>query len=390
MINLIIFYRGDFIMEEVEVIIVGAGIAGCGLAYNLKRLGFSGRIVILEEKEIGGLNESYRNTFEEVIEEYDLPFEHKFKGIKIGAYDQEQFSLDINFYLLDYQKACSHLLKKSGVNVRREVAENIIGNIVITNKSAYKFRYIVDCSGINFFGKKLLNMNLPFRYWLGRIQEHNVISKSNKDYFQYQFSDKSYFEDFYKLKNKTIQGDWVYSDKIDFEKLKPHNKRLLDKFFRGFKAKKEYHCAIPCTPVFPIVYNNVAFLGDSFGNATTSAAEGIRPILESSKILAESIIKRDLKSFEVEWKKKYFNLYFKHLVTRIDGYSDNEFTKIFKYPKYSSFLKELGEHKDIVLKRLRNEDYKMPKEIVKKFPLHSLILRQFLCKSYLKYKYALM
>lgn len=378
-------------MEKYDVIIIGAGIAGCGLAYNLKKFGYKGSVLIIDKKEIGGYVNNYRNTFEEVIKEYDLPYYHKFKGIKMGAYDKVYFSLDIDFYFIDYKRACSKLYKHSDAEFKKETALNLKDNILTTNDFTYKYDYLIDCSGSNLFIKKLFNKTLPFRYWIGNVKILDNKVKLSTKYFYYFFSNENFFEDFYPLGNKVVQGDWCYVNKVNFDLIQPHKKRFYDKYLKEPKIIHESKVIIPCTPVFPLVHKNIAFLGDSFGNATTSAAEGVRPILKTSKLLANSIIKSNLKLYEKRWKEMFFKGYYKNLISRMDINSNLKINKsIMKYPPYSQFLKLLGNHKDIVLKRLKNEECTLPIEIRKKFPLSSLLIRQLIYRTYAQFKYALM
>ncbi len=114
-------------------------------------------------------------------------------------------------------------------------------------------------------------------------------------------------------------------------------------------------------------------------------------ILDSSKILAEAIIKGELKEYEKEWKNRFFKGYYDSLVGRMDIYSTLRINKLLKaYPSYEEFLMAFGNHKDLVLKRLRNEEYSMPPDIKEKFPLFSLLVRQSIYRFYLKLKYAKM
>lgn len=377
-------------MEKYDVIIIGAGIAGCGLAYNLKKIGYKGSVLIIE-KNCSGSNRGYRNTFKEIIKEYNLPFYHKFKGIKFGIDNKVFFTLDVDFYFIDYHKGCKSLYENSDAIFKKEAGLKLSGNQIVTSKNIYEFKYLIDCSGSNSFIKKLFNKTLSLRYWIGNVKILNNKVKLSNNYFYHMFSNKNFLEDFYPLKNKTIQGEWCYVQNVDFNKLIPHKKRLYDKYINNPDIIEEKKVVIPCTPIFPFVSGNIAFLGDSVGGATTSAAEGIRPILDSSKILAEAIMKSDLQFYEKEWRRRYYKLYQKYLVSRMDLNSNLKINKILpKYPSRTEFFKCLGDYPEIVIKRLRNENYKTPSEIRKKFPLSSLLIRQFIYQTYVKSKYALM
>ena len=186
-------------MKKYDVIIIGAGIAGCGLAYNLKKFGYEGSVLIIDKENIGRHANNYKNTFEEVIKEYNLPYYHKFKGIKLGLYDKVYFSLNINFYFIDYKEVCCNLCKNSNAEFKKETALNLKDNILITNNSIYKYHYLIDCSGSNSFIKKLFNKTLPFRYWIGNIRILKNKINLDKKYFYHMFSNENFFEDFYPL-----------------------------------------------------------------------------------------------------------------------------------------------------------------------------------------------
>lgn len=375
-----------------DVIIVGAGIAGCGLAYNLKKQGYKGTVLVIDKNGVGANKGHYhRNTFTTTLKKYNLPSCKKLKGVKMGLYNKIYIKLNIDFHIINYQKACYKLIKSSDTELKKEESLDIKNNTLITNKNNYKFKFLIDCSGSNFFTSRLFNRPAPFRYWLGHVKVLENSTKINDDYFLYLFADDSYCEEIYFLDNKIIQGDWQYTNKIDFNLINPHQNTFYNCYKEKLNKIEETKAVIPCTPIFPLVYKNIALLGDSFGNATTSAAEGIRPILDSSEILAKAILKNDLDLYEKEWKKRYFKLYYKHLINKMDLNSGLKINKILpKYPKKSEFFRAVSNNKDLALKRLCNEDYKMPSEIRKKFPLSSLIIRQLIYHSYLKLKYAFM
>ena len=63
-------------MEYYDVIIVGAGIAGCGLAYNLKRIGYKGSVLVIDKKEPGAnAAYGYRNIEGDIVEEFNLNYQ---------------------------------------------------------------------------------------------------------------------------------------------------------------------------------------------------------------------------------------------------------------------------------------------------------------------------
>jgi len=347
-------------MENYDVIIVGSGIAGTGLAYNLKKGGYKGSVLLIDKDGIGkNQGHAYRNTFAETLKYFNLPYCRKFKGVKIGVYDKVLFTIDTEFYAINYTQTCKKLFKRSDTFFRKETALGISKNVLITEKNNYKFKYLIDCSGSSFFLRKLYRKSLSFRYWLGKVRILKNNLKLNDDYFIYLFSNDTYCEEIYFLKQKIIQGDWQYTNKVDFNLIKPHKKTFYNNYKEDLDKIKECNAIIP----------------------------GVRPILESSEILAKAIIKDNLLLYEKEWKKRYFDLYYKHLVSRLDGNSTSRIVNaFFKYPKKTEVFNTLKNYPSVALKRLRNEEFKFPPEVRKKFPLASLLARQFIYRVYAQIK----
>jgi len=359
-----------------DVVIVGAGIAGTGLAYNLKREGYKGSVLIIDKKEPGS-NAAfvYRNTFPETIREYNLPYEHVFQGAIVGTYAHPT-EINEKFYFINYKKVCNFLFKNSFAGYREEKAINVRGNLLATNQNTYRFRYFIDCSGASFFLRKLYNLPMPFRYWIGNVKLlKNKVNLGN--YFYYFAKEDGYMEDFYSVNDIIMQGDWQYVSHINFNLIKICKNNFFNKYIKNPKEIKQEKVIIPATFVLPITMKNYAFLGDSFGNATTSASEGIRPILDSSKILAEAIINNNLKAYEEIWVKKNYELYIKKLALKI-----NNELKI-------KLLNFIPDNSELLKKLMKNERVEIPKQIKRNIPL-SLKIKVLKNYIYLKTRYTIM
>ena len=350
-------------MEYYDVIIIGAGIAGCGLAYNLKRIGYKGSVLVIDKEGIGAnAANGYRNTFKEIIEEYNLPYAHKFKGLKLGNHEETLATIHHDFYFVNYEKICEHLLINSNQIFRKEAALDICKNTIRTNKNIYKFKYIIDASGASFFLRRILRLQMPFKYFIGKLKTFQMENKPhNTEYFSYKGDPKGYIEDFHMIKNELIQGDWQLSDDTDFRKIRSPPYSELNKLEKEPKLIKQSYVVEPVSPVFPIATTNYAFIGDSFGNATSSVGEGIRPILDSSKMLAKAIRAGHLKTFEKEWKEKYLKSYLFSIASRVRLKDRFEILKLIKNDQ------------ELLLKTIRNENATVPLHILRKFPKKLLI-----------------
>ncbi len=364
-------------MEEYDIVVIGAGIAGTGLAARLSEICPDKKVLLIDKDKIGaGAAYGYRNVFKEIIDKYKLPYHHKFDGLKIGTHEELFLTVKQDCYLIDYEEVCRIFFNRSNAILRNEEALNIQDKILKTNQNEYKFKYLIDCTGASFFLRKILNKPIPFRYWLGciKILENKV---DNTDYFYFLVDETGFMEDVYPLKDKTLQGNWQYTNKVDFNLISPPENTLYKKLISQPRIIKMNHVVIPISPVMPLAYKNYAFLGDSFGNATSTSGEGIRPILDSAEMLADAIKNDNLKQYEKEWKKRYLNIYIKHLASK-----SNQKDKI-------KTLGPLSKYPELFTKILKNEPFELPKEIKKQIP-KSVIARQIYNYLRLKAKYALM
>ncbi len=375
-------------MHEYDIIIIGAGMAGAGAAFNLKKEMPNTKILLIDKKEAGA-NKGYgfRNTTQDIIREYKIPFTKIYKGIKGGTAGETLFKLNKKFYLINYQDCCQNLIKKSGIDFKIETATNLGKTTLKTNKAIYKFKYLIDCSGHNFFTRNSLSQKKPFKYWVGITRKlENKLPDQN--YFYYQFSDTGHMDEIYPLKNQTLQGDWQYQSKINFSKINPPKQNLLKKLIPNPTVKSETQSVIPCAPSLPLVHKNIFSLGNSFGNPTTSSAEGIAPTLQTSKILASAIKNNRPKDYETNWKKIYFNNYLKFLTLKYYGYNNSKtIRKIKGTPPIKTLCKKFSKHPHLFEKMLMcDPTISLPDEIKKIYPKRK-ILFQAGCYGYLKLKF---
>jgi len=361
-------------MEKYDVIIIGAGIAGTGLAYNLNKLGYKGSVLVIDKKIGNNAGSGYRNTFKETINEYKLPYIHKYDGMAFCIKDKEETFLKNPFYFIDYKKICTHLIKNSNSLLQCEEAKKVEEAKLTTNKATYQFKYLIDCSGSNFFLKKILKQPLPSIYWFGELKVYKKKTKPSK-YFHFIVEKKGFVKDIYVIKNKIIYGKWEYGHIKNLTKKFPKS-NFCEKIIKNAKIVEKKKIILPANPSLPLVYKNYAFLGDSFGNATCISGEGIRPILNSSKILAASIKSGSLKSYEKKWKEKYLDDYIRYLALRKNSKNRFKIVRLLKpYPK-------------ILLKISRNEGVSIPKKVRKKFSINSKI-KQIFNYAYFKAYYKL-
>ncbi len=380
-------------MEYYDVIIIGAGIAGCGLAYNLKRIGYMGSVLVIDKDGIGS-NEGYRYkiAMEEDILEYNLPYVKKFKGLKIGPHESVHATIERPDYFVDYKETCECLFNNSEAIFLKTEAKSMNKNRLIVDNTSLKFKYLIDCSGVSFFLRKFQKKVLPNVYWIGFIKILKGKFKNlDKDYYYYMFGSKGTFEDFYIVNDEMVHGYWQYTRKIDHRLIKPPKKDFFSLYVKDPKILMEKKAVIPNSPIFPLVHKNTALLGDSFGIPYTASGLGLHPILESSKILSKAIKINNLKKYEKWWKKRNLKAYSLFLASRLDRYFNNKIMEFLKkrYPDNTDVLKIFDKNPESFNKLLNNEIDADLSMITKKYPKYRNLFVAFEYIS-LRIKYLLM
>ncbi|MBN1156743.1 hypothetical protein JXA85_03945 [Candidatus Woesearchaeota archaeon] len=367
-------------MESYDVVIVGAGIAGTGLAHSLHEECPEKSVLVIEKNELGSnAGHNVRVTFENVIKNHGIPFIHEYKGIKMGFQDEVYFNIEKKMYAVDYRDACSHLLKESGAVLKKEHAMDAGKKTLTTNKSKYGFNFLVDCSGPAFFLRKKLGMPLPFRYWIANLK----VLKENSfglDYLYYMFGEDSFIEEINPLKNSVSYGLWQYSKKVDFRLIRPHGNLLAKKHSINLDGYETRLLCCPVAPALPLVHKNFAFVGDSFGNSPSSCCFGFGVALDTAKMLAEAIKENNLMKYEKDWKKKYLESYIRFLVHKFDSYNNSSFMRGIKnYPSADTVLEKFKKYPEIYYNIFENPtlNVELPSDIKKLFPKKKILFQAY-------------
>lgn len=379
-------------MKHYDIIIIGSGIAGSGTAFNLSRYCPEKKVLVIDRNDPGNnAGHDIRTTFEKTVKEYDIPYVHKYKGVKSGVGTETFFHIDYPHYSVPYQRMCKTLLDRSGADFLRANARDVDGNTLVTNKGTFGFTNLIDCSGIHYFLRRKFRLKLPFKYWIGNVGVYKNTKNIPTDYLHYQFTDWAGFvEEINPYSDTVSYGEWYYVDRIDFRLIDRPRNILSDDVLEGLPLIKQTRGVIPVAPVLPIVRGPFAFVGDSFGNAESSMAFGVTVSLDSSKLLAQAIKKGDLMLYEEAWKEKYLEPYIRNLVGKYDLYSRSKVIKAIKgYPSYTEIIRELGKNKDVYINLMEDPTYSGRILSDGLFPKHQRLFLMFYYFK-LKMKYALM
>ncbi len=367
-------------MEQFDIIIIGAGIAGCGLACNLRRAGYSGSVLIIDKNEVG-FNSKERiiaaDKFDAVTE-YGFPVKHVFKGFRIGSINNVIATIPGKVYVTDYKAITGKLLEESQYPFRKEQAVHLEKkNVLITDKARYHYRFLADCSGVNSFVRTLYGFPKPFRYWI-------AVRKKLKKWPP--FYDKNYYYNLMDSRNRYLDEFLFTGTHLDYCKWQNTDIRTIKRVVQdgkegfitsipgeGFIPKGDFFY-FPGNPVFPLVHRNIAFLGDAFGNTPPQSAFGVDMILKTSKILANAILKENLRRYEKEWMSQYFKLYLKHLTLRIDRSNNPAYLdRLKKYPDIQKVCAVLKKYPREFMSLMQNHsEFDIPKELRKLYPARQL------------------
>lgn len=298
---------------EYDIVIIGAGIAGSGLAFNLSQLGYKGKVIVID-KGLRGNDYGYRYTSKRVISEYGFGVDINYTSYSLGANGVEVGKIRSNVLSFDYKKECEKLLDKSDASLLEDEVVDLGKNYILTrSKLKIKFKYLVDATGINHFAKRKLKHKIPRSFFRGITYELKGRRRQKGDFLT-MFYENGSLEELYSYGGNTLYGSWVY--------ITPDKEKLYPPYVLRDEVKHEYGLSvIPVEPAFPFISGNIVFLGDSCGQALPGSGVGIEPILFSSKMLANCFLRDRVDLYQKMWKKRFLKKYMSQLSYRNIRYS---------------------------------------------------------------------
>lgn len=336
--------------EKYDVIIVGAGIAGLGLANELRKSNLS--ILVLDSKK-----KADDTTYDTLGSSIDLTFYPLPKNIlhpinKNNWYSKNEFlSKTVRRYIIERKKLLKFLENSAKVNPKTQILyqAKVVGLVKMNNKiSAIKCKIdenvklasakiYVDCSGISRILAKKILPPIKFRRAFG--MECVVPLKSEKktaDLFLGKELSGGYGWIFPKGNDTAILGVGIFENRLTgniekiFEKLWD-----IDRVKQRCKRKimdRKGGMIVSGKPIKNLLKDNLVCIGDSALQSNPLFGEGVRFVLEASQIAAEYIRKalqnnnlEILENYQKEWLKKYYksNKYCYWLQRIADYFSSN-------------------------------------------------------------------
>ncbi len=368
-------------IERFDVVIVGAGLAGTSLAYHLSEACPDKRVLILDKNEIGAnckhSNRIVAQDTKDAVAEYGLRTVYRHKGVKLGTFNEIYATLDGGVYVIDFKDTCSSFFKKSSAEFRKEKAVALKKDkILVTDKAAYQYSFLIDCSATSFFLRKQLGLSLPFRYWIGvkkysspdecsvpidRRYYYNLMEENNLYLYEYLYNGQAL--SYCKWQN-------AFSKDIETVTNKEGQRGYrLRRIKEPFVEQKDF-VGFPGNPLLPLVVGNCAFLGDSAGTTPPQSGFGVDMSLKCAKMLTDALSKNDLDYYQKTWKRTFYQHYLRHLAARIDRSSISPaLQKLKNYPGLDKVCAAVQKNPDSYFSLIRNNmDFSVPKEVKECFP----------------------
>jgi len=323
-------------MEKYDVIIIGAGPSGIALANEL--LNSNLKVLILDKKK-NAADLQYHCTFSSLnLEEWNLPKNISYPLTKFHVNSKKEHIVKKGnlFHSIDRAKLLKFFenkIKKSK-NIKLEynsfvknvfIEKNVVKNITyLKNNKEDKAsaKVFVDCSGLNSIIGKKINLSPKKPLFAMGVEYIVKIKKDSHDVEMFLGTNipQGYGWILPLNDDNAIVGYGTFS-KNHFKNIESHLKKMWN-----IKRIKERCDPKPLDKKFAIIHtgpplkkftkNNVMIIGDSALQVNPLIGEGVKFVMDASKIAAKAIIKsfntnnfKFLKEYNKNWKKKYYQKY---------------------------------------------------------------------------------
>ena len=290
-----------------KIVVIGGGPAGSTVSRYLAN---KFDVTLIQDKKwckpCGG------GTKTKIFKDFDLDkklLKGTFSSFDM-IYKKTNINLDIlgdNLGIVFRDEFDEYLRKKAqqnGVKIIYDKLIDIQNNIAILKNNKIEFDILIAADGVNSIIRKILNIKeIP------KVLTHytTINKKTKKPIFYF---DKIYGGNFYAWefphKNKTHIG----SDAKTFENFKKH---------LNINTKNKGYYIPSWQENITIQKENIYFVGDSAAQVMPLTFEGIHYVMESAKILANSIINN--LDYQTEWNKRFLKEF--RFMKKLEVYMNN-------------------------------------------------------------------
>ncbi len=317
--------------QTYDIVILGGGIAGNAVAYNMSLLRPFAKIAIVDPLEYGELKVSVV-TFMEHLKRYKITNSviHTYSKQRFESISNIGYSTDLEeeaFALIDYGVACRTLQERSGSEIIRDRFMKIDGEeIVLESGLRLTSKYIVDTMGLFSPLRDQMGLEKP------ELRTVLLFGKYKVNPAQIRLDTFSYIVGNGVFDGYTSNGGWAYPCgedivevgsaflvwdkdgriKIDQRMrsaLENSLEQILQTFFPGAELQDELHERITAySPTKTVVKDNVLFLGDVAGTGDPFLCANCSRYLDMSEYLTAALAAavqegndRHLQTYQKAW-----------------------------------------------------------------------------------------
>jgi flavin-dependent dehydrogenase len=339
--------------KRFDVVIVGAGIAGLGVASYLKDSGL--KIAVLEKKKKFGVQDvDFKATFESTLRKHKLEqaIIRKYpRGFIFGPKAKSFFDLKHDpSNLVSYRKILEILKKRTKASfyfdieiVDAKYAKDCLELADLKN-NIYEAKLVVDASGRSSAIAQILGierMKAYYKYYGFELTNCNIDPDTAGFFVDTRYSNSGgWVYPISKNKCQVAIGELMPLVESTHSDLRRNLLRSIKNYHTYELSKSkiventDFSVQYPVEAISTMALNRLIIIGDAAGQATPIMAEGLRPILDMSLIAADTVkqafkknnySKRFLKQYEKQWwdnfgKYDFWAIILRHVAVK---YFDN-------------------------------------------------------------------
>jgi len=296
-------------MKEFDIIIIGCGPAGIAAASAL--LKNNADFCMIEKEKFprkklcaGGLTNKSIKLLKEMDLKIDNIIKQKITNVEIDSKSRSRVIPTFNPVIMvdrsEFDNNNLTQIKVQNKNIyENEIISHIEENIIVTNRSKYRYKFIIFADGVNGYSRKITNLKgigFSVEFDIQNRNDKNMVLSfdATKDGYAWIFP-KGNYSTVGLVKFKNVKDDY---NKLLLDFCKNKNIAVKDEKIGGFPIPGGYYIKPE------VIDDNKIIVGDAAGLVDPITGEGIYYAMLSGKYAAEAIIEK-LKNNKVSLANQY-------------------------------------------------------------------------------------